>query len=219
MTKLELLISSIHRRGLYKTLRYVCYELAFDIRYGTDTGAEIGIYSPSENDIEGFIAPCQGVNPWIVNKCFNQLRLLNISFERSTFLDIGSGKGRAMLIAEMVGFKKIIGVELCSRLCDVALKNFELCSKSNQNLRYVMHNQDAAYYVPPADANVIFLYNPFGCKLVRKIIDNLMESYDLVKRDIYVIYVNPVCAQAFIQAGFDKIAELGDEAIIYRIEA
>jgi SAM-dependent methyltransferase len=45
------------------------------------------------------------------------------SLDEFTFIDIGCGKGRALLLASKFGFQRILGLELSSRLVAVAKTN------------------------------------------------------------------------------------------------
>jgi hypothetical protein len=57
-------------------------------------------------------------------KMFHRIiRNLDICFKDFTFIDFGSGKSRALLIAREYGFGKVIGVEHSIPLHDAAEKN------------------------------------------------------------------------------------------------
>jgi len=47
---------------------------------------------------------------------------LNLRFEDFTFIDFGSAKGRALLLASEFPFKKIIGVDFSPKLQDRSLR-------------------------------------------------------------------------------------------------
>lgn len=217
MGRFELVLRSIRRRGLFNTLRYLYHEIGFDLKHGTDTHSKISNYSLTRQNINNYCAPCQGANPWVVNKCFNELARLGVQPEQISFLDFGSGKGRVMLMAAMAGFKSVIGVELDSALCGITSHNFDVNPALFRREQCVVYNEDATAYSPPADTNVVFLYNPFGCDLVRAVILNLLQSFRASSRPIYVIYVNPVCAQVLIECGLRPISEVAGEAKIFMI--
>ena len=50
---------------------------------------------------------------------------LNINFQEFTFIDLGSGKGRVLLMAADYPFRRILGVELFPALHHVAQQNLD----------------------------------------------------------------------------------------------
>lgn len=217
MGKFELVLRSIRRRGLFNTIRYLSHEVGFDLRYGTNTKPEIANYFLAGQNVDNYCAPCQGANPWVVNKCFDELSRLGVQPEHSAFLDFGSGKGRVMLMAAMAGFRRVIGVELDPVLCEITSQNFDVNPALFRRVQSVVCNEDATKYTPPTDINVVFLYNPFGCDLVRAVILNLLQSFHASSRPIYIIYVNPICAHVLIECGLRPVSEVAGEAQIYNI--
>ncbi|PTL36676.1 hypothetical protein CLG94_03070 [Candidatus Methylomirabilis limnetica] len=217
MGKLELVLRSIRRRGLLNTVRYLSHEVGFDLKYGTDTKPEMADYVLAGQYLDNYRAPCQGANPWIVNQCFDELSRLGVQPEQSAFLDFGSGKGRVMLMALMAGFRRVIGVELDPALCKITSHNLDGNPTLFMRDQCIVCNEDATQYIPPADINVVFLYNPFGCELVRAVMLNLLLSFRASRRPIYVIYVNPVCAQVLIECGLRPVSEIAGEAKIFMI--
>lgn len=218
MGKIKLLVKSIRRRGLFNTLRYVFFDVGFDLKHGTDTKMEITDFSFPSGNAETYYSPCQGANPWVVGKCFEELARHGLSLEQSVFLDIGSGKGRVMLMAAMVGFRRVLGVEKDSALCAVAARNFDIKPVMSETSQCVVYNEDAASFHPPPDVNVVFIYNPFGCDVLGAVMENLLASYHETQRKIYVIYVNPVCEHVPGKYGFKPISEVVGEALIYLMD-
>ena len=59
---------------------------------------------------------------------FNEIvRQLGIEYQHFTFVDFGSGLGRAVLLASEFPFKKVIGVELSPQLTRIAFANVKSC--------------------------------------------------------------------------------------------
>ena len=75
-----------------------------------------------------------------------------------TFVDIGCGKGRALLLAEEYPFRKIIGVEFSRRLAKIAAAN---AAKSARSASQWFTPTPANFNFPP-EPLVVFLYNPFS---------------------------------------------------------
>jgi SAM-dependent methyltransferase len=112
-----------------------------------------------------------------------------------TFIDLGCGKGRALLVAAKLGFKQVIGVEFAHELAETAKKNLEILGITNA----VVEHADAAEYHFPSGDIVVYLYNPFHKEVLQKVIENLKRS---LPKKVYVIYGIPACAALFDSCDF-----------------
>src|SRR5580704_3857703 len=100
-----------HRRRRYGDMDY-----DWDHRVDT-TGATISW----RDRLLGLLhSPYQPTDPALFHE---MLASLNIDFHDLVFIDIGSGKGRTLLMASDYPFRRIIGVELLPKLHRVALGN------------------------------------------------------------------------------------------------
>ncbi len=117
---------------------------------------------------------------------------LEIDFSQFTFVDIGSGKGRALLLAAEYPFRRVLGVELLPELNLVAQENIRKFSSEKRACNDVQAIcGDATEFVFPAEALVVFLFNPLPEGGLRKLVGNLEGSLRENPRPAYVIYVNP----------------------------
>jgi hypothetical protein len=84
------------------------------------------------------------------------------TLERSTFVDIGAGMGRAMILAATYPFKAVCGVEVSPGLYEVAKENIEIARAKALRSRDIRLVRDDArlWTYPPGDL-VVFLFNPF----------------------------------------------------------
>ena len=112
-----------------------------------------------------------------------------------TFVDLGCGKGRALMVAANLGFKTIIGVEFVHELAETARKNLQKLGLTDA----VVVESDAANYRFPESDMVIYLFNPFSAEVMQKVVANLKES---LSKKLYIIYVNPQCGPLFDASGF-----------------
>jgi SAM-dependent methyltransferase len=101
-----------------------------------------------------------------------------------TFVDIGCGKGRALLLAEEYSFRKIVGVEFSRRLAQIAAKN---AAKIGSQRISVVHADARDFQFPP-EPLVVFLYNPFSGDILRSVMNRLGPH----PSSLYILYVNPV---------------------------
>ena len=114
------------------------------------------------------------------------------------FVDIGCGKGRALLLATEFGFAAITGVELSPTLAGVARRNVRAFSRAHPDRTPIsVLTVDALEYELPSEKLVIFLYNPFHRSLIVQLLRRIESSLKAISRDLYVIYYTPVWADVF----------------------
>jgi len=121
------------------------------------------------------------------------------------FLDIGSGKGRALLMAARYPFCRVIGVELSDRLLDIAQNNIERAKAQLKCHDILLVHADAETYEIPDDVTVVFLNNPFGGAIFARVVNNLLASYDRRPRTLRIIYANPVEESLLLRTGRIRI--------------
>ncbi len=102
------------------------------------------------------------------------------------------------MVAAEFPFRDIIGVELSPPLTEIARKNVALVEKQHPGrTRIRIEISDAgAYCLPPGNV-VLFLYNPFGEEIIRKVVTGIETAQDAESRTIYVVYYNPVFGACF----------------------
>ena len=108
------------------------------------------------------------------------------------FLDLGSGKGRAVFLAAQYPFSRVIGVELSPELHAIAERNLRRHDGRPGETRIELVNADAVEYEVPADVTVVFLFNPFNGSVFAAALANVLRSLDAHPRPLRLIYVNPV---------------------------
>jgi SAM-dependent methyltransferase len=182
------------RRSIFrKTVPVPASELAihpFDIAHGTDTSGLIRGEDLSIGSRNGLWSTAYyGISPALLIHLINTL---NIDYRDFTFLDLGSGKGRALLVASRFPFRRIVGIELSSQLSAVATNNIAKFSAAWQQCRNIeAHAGDAAAVDYPAGPIVLYLYNPFVVPMVKRCLRNLARSLADEPREVYLIYINP----------------------------
>src|SRR5208283_1751956 len=155
--------SSLRERGLKGTLQKCITEfeeLRFDRRFRVDTAQAPGqsVHGAGENH------PYFPTKIAIFREIFSRLPL---PYEQFTFVDLGSGKGRVLLLASDLPFKRIIGVEFSSELHEVAarnIQNYRNPARRSKEIQSVC--ADATAYPLPDGHVLIFLFNPFKCSSV-----------------------------------------------------
>jgi SAM-dependent methyltransferase len=123
----------------------------------------------------------------------------DIDQARTTFLDLGCGRGRAVLLAAQAGFARSIGVDLDPQLCAQAQDNVRRSRLSRAGLRspagrIEIRVGDAAEADLPLEDLLVFLFNPFGAETLQRVLDRLCASQRSHPRRITVCYSHPVHA-------------------------
>jgi predicted RNA methylase len=143
------------------------------------------------------------------------LRALPIDFSRFAFIDIGSGKGRTLMMASDYPFRQIIGVELLAELHNVAVENIRRYKSASQRC-FSLHaiHGDAAEYDFPAGPLVIYLFNPLPEGGLVRMLNNLVELVRKAPRPIWVVYHNPLLRRVLeARPEFQKSLETESYAI------
>ena len=115
------------------------------------------------------------------------------NFTDFTFIDLGSGKGRTILMAADYPFTKAIGVELLPSLDAIAKENLRTY-KSESRKCFALESicADATRFPLPATPLVIYLFNPFPNEGLAHTIAGLEKSWRDHPRKIFVLYHNPL---------------------------
>jgi SAM-dependent methyltransferase len=109
-----------------------------------------------------------------------------------TLVDVGCGKGRAVMLASEYGFREIVGVELNSRLAAVAKKNLHKWLRSPRACANVavVHGDALSFPVPDGPV-VLFFFNSFEQEMVEMWLDRLAHAASARTHPIDLIYVHP----------------------------
>jgi SAM-dependent methyltransferase len=163
----------------------------FDADCGTETATLAYPWNlPSiRNEDTPDIHAYEAVPAWLVREAIASIPLQPYVF---TFVDLGSGKGRALLAASEFPFAKIVGVEISRELHRTAQENVvRYRSETQQCTAFSLHCVNAKEYAFGPEPLVLFLSNPFGKNTMRSVLANLEVSLRANPREAYVVYVNP----------------------------
>ena len=163
----------------------------FDLEHGTDTASIVGAAALDVPDgaLE-HVNRYEAVAPQVFSAIMRDLR---IAHEHFVFVDIGCGKGRALLLASRFPFKQIIGIDISKTLVKIATNNVQLFKdelRRSDRIRLVC--RDACSYEPPFTKLVVFFYNPFDEHVMQLVLSNVEKSLRAFPRKIYVVYHRPL---------------------------
>lgn len=124
-----------------------------------------------------------------------------------TFVDIGAGMGRAVLLAGEYPFRKVTGVELHPTLARIARRNatvWRATGKIRAPIRIVC--RDAVEFRFPAGPCVAFLFNPFAGTVLRRLLTGLANDFAARPGELDILYVNNEHESVLEQqAGFARL--------------
>ncbi len=130
------------------------------------------------------------------------------TIRRSTFVDVGAGMGRAVLLAMEYPFKQIVGVELSSSLHEIARDNLSRAAAVETKCRDVrLARADARDYRFPKGNLVVFLFNPFDGEALGQTFERILST----RADgdgVVALYHTPVHRHALARFGAETIADL-----------
>lgn len=127
--------------------------------------------------------------------------------EQFTFVDAGAGMGRAMLLAAEYPFRKVAGIELNPELVEVAGRNLAIWRASGRARRRMqILTGDVIDFKFPRHPCVVFLFNPFGPAVMRRLLARLAESFAGRRGQLDLLYVNNEQESVLErQAGFKRL--------------
>jgi hypothetical protein len=141
-----------------------------------------------------FHSPYQPTEPALFHEMLDSLQQQShLDFREFTFVDLGSGKGRTLLLASDYPFRRIVGVELLPALHHIAQENLQKYhSESEKCFALESICENATAFAFPAEPTVLYLFNPFPEAGLRRMLANLDQSLRENPRTVYVLYHNPL---------------------------
>lgn len=187
--------------GLDLAIFIVKHEIRGEKKYGIST---IGLDSLSDTvskEDRSHVSTYEPVNYYTAGWLFDQLKNAN-----TTFLDVGCGRGRVLVIAAAYGFKNIIGIDFSQKLCNEATVVCNAVTSRYPDCSVTVTCADAREYNIPDTVGVIFLFNPFDASIMSGFIQKVDESLARKKRSLKILYANPQCKDLWLEAGFRETA-------------
>jgi SAM-dependent methyltransferase len=190
-------------------------DVDYDWEYRVDTtSANVGWQSRLLGALHSAYQP---IEPELFREIVNSL---GIDCSQFTFVDIGSGKGRALLLASEYPFRSILGIELLPELDAIARENIRKFSGRHSQCGPIEAIcGDATEFVFPQGPLAIILNNPLPQEELRKLVSNVESSLRENPRPLFVIYANPILEKVISERPiFRKVAGTHQYAV-FRNEA
>jgi SAM-dependent methyltransferase len=167
----------------------------FDERYGVETGGLIGggeLRSGHRNDV--FNTAYYGMAPsrfqWVMEYWIADQT--HAALEDYSFIDLGCGKGRAVMMASEFGFREVVGVELHAALAGMAEANVAVWTAAGRAACPVrIVRADATEFMFPDGACLLYLFNPFAAPVMQRLIERIETDFARRTGGLDLIYFNP----------------------------
>jgi SAM-dependent methyltransferase len=144
------------------------------------------------------------------------LHAKSLPVDRLTFVDLGSGKGRTLLMASEYPFRRIIGVDILAELNEIAQRNIARYRSEKQKCFNIESKAgDARAFEFPCEALMLYLFNPFPEYVLRDVLENLHRSVTANPREVYVIYHNLVHENVFAAQEWLQVVRRTQQFAIY----
>ncbi len=143
------------------------------------------------------------------------LNALGIDYGPFTFIDIGCGKGRPLLMASEYAFRQIIGIEFLPELHAIAEANIRRFPDERKRCRQIEARlADATGFEFPSEPLVVFMFHPLPESGFRRVIANLAQSVRENPRPVWLVYANPLFENIVLKSGwFRRTAGTGQYTI------
>lgn len=200
------LATSVPRFCFWK-YRYWVDHAKWDRRWGTETSTNETEYLRSIDSSVAEHAEFYEPIKWRVFR--RMLKDVPVDVRDSHFIDLGSGKGRAVFFAAIRGFPKAVGVEFAEFLHEIAMRNLSaFSSRQKTDCEIALVCGDAAEYAFPDGPLVILLYNPFRGETMERVIAAIGRHASRTGERTFVLYLNPKCTSMFEESDdFTQIVE------------
>jgi len=192
-------------------------DLEYDERHGTETAGSV---EPSDLGIANdearghairYLPSPLRVTSWMLDR-------IGVDHREYTFVDLGCGKGRVLLIAAERPFRKIVGVEISDDLAAIARRNAKRYKPSSEQVRAItVENTDVRDFEMPAGNLLIHMYHPFDPAISAAVFERLSASQQNPPRRVvvaYLTYTHSVPAVAEMFAKFNWLRPLRYEETI-----
>lgn len=201
--------SSLRQRGLLRTIRHGLavpfrsvvahreWPHPFDVERGVDTGGLLGpekIASghPHDAHTTAYFGSQPSVFLGLLERWSEGLRGSGQRLEDFTFIDIGCGKGRIVMLASEWAFRRVVGVELSPSLVRTAQANLGRWARSPHRCADIsVVTADVLDYPLPGTPTLLFLYHPFEAELFEQWVRSL-AGVSMRAAPLYLAYLNPV---------------------------
>jgi len=163
----------------------------FDTRYGVDTQAHVGVDALGID--RALASTAVHYEASAIPKFRRAIGKIDRPLGDYVFVDIGSGKGRAVMMAAKLGFRKVVGVELSEKLHRAAERNLGIFRQVEAiDAPVELVNCNALDFEWPDENLVVYVYNPFTGASFEALLDSISALACRSSNDILFVYIQPL---------------------------
>ena len=161
----------------------------YDVAHGVDTWQRVEPPRLESESASKIMAERYGPAP--AKTVYAILEQLPIDYREYTFLDLGAGKGKTMLLASEYPFARIIGVELATNIHAVGAVNMRSFRSARQQCFDIeLLLGDAIDVELPDGKTVFFLSAPFWGSVLERVLARMKRSLEAHPRDAIVCWID-----------------------------
>lgn len=187
----------------------------FDATFGTETSRMVGI-----GDLNGVGENgADAVHYWPTRPVdFHRVLAAvgELDHSQHTFIDIGCGKGRVVLLAAGLPFRKVVGVDFSPALVEQARRNVECYTGEVRTEIELLVGDAAELEFPPGDL-LLYLFDPFGPVVLDRMARNLAACWKEHGQRITMIYYSPDYDDIMTAAGFRVVSRGRGRSFPWRV--
>jgi SAM-dependent methyltransferase len=170
----------------------------FDIRHGTETSGLLPGHiialgtNAAHEDLTAYYGVAPSILEGVLDHWLQHTSPLH-SIERYTFLDVGAGKGRALLLASQFPFAAVEGIELNASLAHIAQTNIAIWLRDPHSAPLApiaIHHADATTHPLPDAPTLAVLFHPFEAPILRRFLRHIESHLASHSHAFDLIYVN-----------------------------
>jgi SAM-dependent methyltransferase len=188
----------------------------FDAEHGVTTEALVFLGELDPDAIGPSLEFATHYEPTPVAQANALLDASPLASANTTFVDVGAGMGRVLLLAARRPFRAVAGIDISPALVEIARENLVTVRDPLRVVRDVRITcSDAAAYAFPRGDLVVYMYNPFRAPVMETMLANLRDGTP--KRDIVLLYHTAVERDTVDANGvFELVEDLGF-GLVYRL--
>jgi SAM-dependent methyltransferase len=219
---LSIVVNNIRMLGVWRTLGDAIGYLftapprdRFDRTYGVSTSGSVAKWHAGVTD-EAALADAVRYVPvpeQVLRSVLAGITRL-ISPSDAAFIDLGCGKGRALVMASWHPFQSVHGVELSPKHAELARKNVEMYAANPRGGKPIRCSDvrvqcaNALDFELPSTNLVVFMYRPFKGKVFTGVLDRLQAFRERTGHRVIIAYGCPLEERLLAQhRGFVHVHE------------
>lgn len=189
------LVAKMREAGIAETARFLKrqarYQLcaflsaSWDSKYGVDTSgqidlADVQVVGPNRDS--GYASVSTSPQAYAFLSGF-----FPPAWKGFTFVDIGAGKGRVMMLAALQGFNTILGIEFAPLICRIAEQNLGRFS-GRKPANWSVVNADASLIdLPTGVPLLIYSFNPFKVEMWERFLPVVLKAHSAGDQPICLV--------------------------------